>query len=260
MSEISILIVDDEPLARRRLTRQLARMEDVRVIGEAGNAAEAHDCVMKFRPDIMLLDIQMPGESGFDLLDRLNGAMPAVIFATAFDHHAIRAFNASAVDYVTKPIEPVRLEAAIARARTAVAARAGEEKVAELHETVAALRKALREHESRTIEFWVKSKEDYLRVPSDQIIRFQAERDYVRIHSGDESYLHHESLASLEQRLDPMKFIRIHRSAIVRRDCIKRLRQAPFASLIAVLTDESEIRVGRTYSSKIRALIAQKHG
>ncbi|MCI4592109.1 LytTR family DNA-binding domain-containing protein [Sphingobium sp. BYY-5] len=258
MSEISILIVDDEPLARRRLTRQLARIDNVRIIGEAGNAAEAYDLVMTLGPDVLLLDIQMPGESGFDLLDRLNAAMPVVIFATAFDHHAIRAFDASAVDYVTKPIEPVRLEAAIVRAKTAVAAKARDEKVAELHETVAALRHALRAHENRTIEFWVKSKEDYLRILSDQIIRFQAERDYVRIHSGDESYLHHESLASLEQRLDPMQFIRIHRGAIVRRDCIKRLRQAPFASLIAVLADESEIRVGRTYSSKIRALISQK--
>lgn len=259
MSEISILIVDDEPLARRRLTRHLARMEGVRVTGEACTAAEAQDHVMKFRPDVMLLDIQMPGGSGFDLLDRLKTNMPVVIFATAFDHHAIRAFQANAVDYVTKPIEPARLEAAIARARSAVTAKAREEKVAELHETVAALRKALREHESGTIEFWVKSKEDYLRISSDQIIRFQAERDYVRIHARDESYLYHESLTSLEQRLDPAQFVRIHRGAIVRRDCIKRLQQAPFSSLLAVLTDESEVRVGRTYSSKIRALIAPKH-
>lgn len=257
MNEISVLIVDDEALARRRLTRQLSRIAGSRVIGEASNATEAYGHVMTLRPDVMLLDIQMPGESGFDLLDRLGADMPVVVFVTAFDHHAVRAFEASAVDYVTKPIEPARLKAAIARARTAVAAKASEEQVSELQETVAALRDALREHESRIVDFWVKSKDDYLRIASDQVDRFQAERDHVNIHVGGVTYLYHESLSSLERRLDPAQFIRIHRSTIVRRDGIKRFRQAPFAALIAILADESTVRVGRTYSSKIRALITQ---
>lgn len=257
MNEISILIVDDEALARRRVMRQLARSTASRVIGEAGNATEAYDHVVALRPDVMLLDIQMPGESGFDLLDRLGADMPVVVFVTAFDHHAVRAFEASAVDYVTKPIEPARLNAAIARARTAVAAKASAEQVSELRETVAALRDALRQHESRSVDFWVKSKGSYLRIASDQIDRFQAERDHVNIHARGATYLYYESLSSLERRLDPAQFIRIHRSVIVRRDGIERLRQAPFAALIAILADGSAIRVGRTYASKIRALITQ---
>ncbi|MGF6231873.1 two-component system LytT family response regulator [Inquilinus ginsengisoli] len=252
MSEVTVLVVEDEPLARRRLARQLASIGGMRLVGEAGDADQACDLVRDLAPDVMLLDIQLPGGTGFDVLDRLGANAPAVVFVTAFDHHALRAFDASAVDYVTKPVDEGRLRAALSRARQAVQARKSEEHLAELRETVSALRQALRKHEGRAAEFWVKSKGAFLRIPSEQVTRFQADRDYVRIHAGDGAYFYQESLASLERRLDPTEFVRIHRSTIVRRDCIAKLRQAPFAALIAVMTDGGEIRIGRTYSKAMR--------
>lgn len=248
----TVLIVDDEPLARRRLARMIAAMPTVTLAGVAEDAEEAEAQVRSLHPDILLLDIQMPGASGFDLVERLGPAAPVVIFVTAFDHHALRAFDARAADYVTKPVEAGRLAAAIGRALLLAKAGRDEERLAELGETVAALRAALREHERADSDFWVKTRGGHVRVPAAQVMSIEAERDYVRLHTGRESYLLHESMASLERRLDPEDFLRVHRSAILRRDQIVAIRHAPFAALIAVLEDGREIRVGRTYAARVR--------
>ena len=257
MSLCSVLVVDDEPLARRRLLRLLGAMPWVGRVDEAGDVAEACRRAEAQPPDILLLDIQMPGGSGFEVLERLAQAPPAVIFVTAFDHHALRAFEANAVDYVTKPIEPGRFQLAMERARKAAAARLQGDRVAELQETVTALKRALNERERRDGEFWVKWQGEHLRIAPEQIIRFQADRDYVRIHTRGADYLYQESLASLERRLDPADFTRIHRGTIVRRGAIASIRPAPFAALVAVLCDGSEVRVGRTYAAAMRASLAR---
>lgn len=253
MSDLTILVVDDEPLARRRLLRLLGKMEWVGRIEEAADAEEARRAAQQTRPDILLLDIQMPGGSGFEVLESLGPEPPVVVFVTAFDHHALRAFEANAVDYVTKPIEPGRFARALARARIAAGARLQADRVAEMQETIASLKRTLTEQPKRPTEFWVKARGDYLRITSDNVIRFQAERDYVRIHVLGADYLFQESLSSLERRLDGEEFLRIHRGAIVRRSAIARIKQARFAALIAVLSDGSEVRVGRTYAPTIRA-------
>lgn len=253
MNDLTILVVDDEPLARRRLLRLLGKMEWVGRIEEAADAEEARRAAQQTRPDILLLDIQMPGGSGFDVLESLGPEPPVVVFVTAFDHHALRAFEANAVDYVTKPIEPGRFARALARARIAAGARLQADRVAEMQETIASLKRTLTEQPKRPTEFWVKARGDYLRITSDNVIRFQAERDYVRIHVLGADYLFQESLSSLERRLDGEEFLRIHRGAIVRRGAITRIKQARFAALIAILSDGSEVRVGRTYAPMIRA-------
>lgn len=257
MSVLTVLIVDDEPIARRRLARLLSSMDGIRIVGEAGDVAEAVDSARSLRPDLMLLDIHMPGGNGFEVLDKLGESAPAAIFVTAFDHYALRAFEKSAVDYVTKPVEPGRLSQSIARARAVVAARGSGERVAELMDMIATLRKALREGPGRSPPFWLKSRGEFIRIDSDKVDRIQAERDYVRIFSEGESYLLGESLASLAPRLDGAEFIRVHRSVILRRDMIVRYRQTAYASLVAVLTDGSEVRVGRTYARAVRAELAQ---
>lgn len=258
MKPMSVLIIDDEPLARRRLARLVGALPEAEAIGEAGNVQDACQAIEALSPDIILLDIQMPGGNGFDIVERLGGNGPAVVFVTAFDHFALRAFDAAAVDYVTKPIEPARLQMAISRARARMTAKADEERIAELNETVFALRQALRKQEAQVADIWVKSRGELIRIALDRVVRFQAERDYVRIHTEARSYLHHESLASLEGWLDPSAFLRLHRSSIVRRDCIVGLRQAPFAALIALLSDGSEIRVGRTYAKHVRPLSTER--
>lgn len=257
MTGLTVLVVDDEPLARRRLTRLLGKLDWVDQIDEAADVKEARFKIVEIQPDILLLDIQMPGGSGFDVLEQLGSASPIVVFVTAFDHHALRAFDANAVDYVTKPIDPGRFSMAMERARVAAGSRYQIDRVAELQETVTSLKQALCGQPRQTSEFWVKTIGEYVRIAPENIIRFQAERDYVRIHVTGANYLYQESLASLERRLDPVDFMRIHRSTIVRRSMIARIKQAPFASFIAVFIDGSETRVGRTYASVVRANLAR---
>lgn len=250
MTVATVLIVDDEPLARRRLERLISRRSDVKVIGEAGDMHSAVDAVRRLKPDLLLLDIHMPGGSGFDLLEKLGAEAPAAIFVTAFDHHALRAFEQNAVDYVTKPVQEGRLDLALRRALKSLG---GGERLGELQNTIETLRQALREAQLPSTQFWIKARGEYLRIPSNRILRFQADRDYVHIHVQGDSYLYGESLASLERRLDPREFTRIHRSTIVRRDAIDRLRVATYAALIAVLSDGSEVRVGRSYARALRS-------
>lgn len=252
MTRLNILVVDDEPLARRRLIRMLTKIEWVDRIEEANNVIEAQLKIKRSCPDILLLDIQMPGGSGFDVLEQLPSDPPAIIFVTAFDQFALRAFEENAVDYLTKPIDAARFILAMNRARSAVNACIQSDRIAELQEMIVTLRGALRTQSRQTAEFWVKSLGEVIRVTQDNIIRFQAERDYVRIHVSGTSYLYQETLTSLEQRLDSDEFIRIHRSNIVKRTAIVKIKKTPFSELIVVLSDGSEVRVGRTYSKNMR--------
>lgn len=257
MSGLNVLVVDDEPLARRRTIRLVHQIEGIDRVEEAGDFAQACRMIDAASPDILLLDIQMPGGSGFEVLERVAQTPPAVIFVTAFDHHALRAFEANAVDYVTKPIEPGRFREAMERALRAVTLHSRAERIAELQETVASLRTALNARAKPAVDFWVRARGDHVRISSDAIVRFEAERDYVSIHVPGGRYLYRESLSSLERRLDPTEFVRIHRSAIVRRGAIVRVRSGPFAALIAVLSDGAEVRVGRTYETRMRALLGR---
>lgn len=257
MTGFSVLIIDDEPLARGRIRRALAAMTDIYVAGEAASVGEAVVLIEQLRPDIVTLDIQLPGGSGFDLLEQLGTAAPVTIFLTAFDHHAQRAFDAHAIDYVTKPLQPARLHLAIRRACERLRASSNEERVNELQEIVRSLRHALQQTGNAGADFWVRSRGDYRRISLQGVTHIVAERDYVRIFSDGESHLHQESLTALEQRLPPDAFLRVHRSAIIRRDAIVRLKSLRFSALIAELVDGSEVRVGRTYAARIRAELAR---
>lgn len=258
MTGLIVLVVDDEPLARRRLVRLLSKLDWVGHIEQATDVAEARLKTLELQPDILLLDILMPGGSGFDVLEQLGPEPPIVVFVTAFDHHALRAFEANAVDYLTKPIEPGRFGLAMERAKSAIGARNQTDRIAELQETILALKRALRESPRKTHEFWIKVRGEYIRITQDNITRIQAERDYVRIHVEGAEYLYHETLTALEQRLSPEDFIRIHRSAIVRRNAVARIKQAPFAAMIAVMKDGAEVRIGRTYAAVVRNQLTKR--
>lgn len=254
---IRAAIIDDEPLARRRVRRALSRVPDVEIVGEAGNIREAAALIEQHAPNLLLLDIQMPNGSGFDLLEQLDGVTPAVVFVTVYDEYAIDAFEARAVDYVLKPVEFERLELAVERARGVIERREQEQRLTELQTMVSTLRGALNERAERNISLWVSSRGETHRVRANDIVWIQAERDYVRLHTGGRSYLYHESLAALERKLDPASFIRVHRSAIIRRQHVRSFRRGQFASLTAVLEDGTEIRVGRTYERIIRDAIRE---
>lgn len=253
MNQTCVLVVDDEPLARRRVTRLLRQVPWVAAVEEAANVREALEVLTRAQPGIILLDIQMPGGSGFDLVEQLPSPAPVIVFITAFDDQARRAFDARAIDYVTKPIEPGRFHAALERARRAVEDRASGERIAELEEVIATLRRAVAPPAPRSPELWVRTKGDFVRIAPTAITRIQAERDYVRIHAEGQDYLYAESLSALERNLPPSEFVRVHRSTIVRIDAIARVKAGAFSSLAVVLRDGTELRVGRTYTAGIRA-------
>lgn len=247
--ELAAVIVDDEPIARRRLARLLTTIGGVRVVAEAGDVAAAVEEVRRHRPDLLLLDVRMPGGDGFDVVDALRDAPPAVVFVTAFGHYALPAFAADAVDYLTKPVEEERLEAALMRVRQRLETRDAAERLAEMTAAFQALRQAMRQEQTGLPPFWVRTRGRLVRVAAAGVTRIDAERDYSRLYADGETYLLDETLASLESRLPAEQFIRVHRSTILRTEAIKGFRRGRHGSWSVELLDGSEVRIGRSYLS-----------
>lgn len=262
MSEtLRILAVDDEPLALTRIELLLSRIADVELVDKALSGADALDRIQELRPDVVLLDIKMTGRSGFDVVEQLSGPhVPLVIFVTAFDQFATRAFDVGAVDYVLKPVELGRLAAALQRARRSLTAIDAEQRIEELRRVVSALREQARVVESKRYEseIWAEHRGEFVRISVAALDWVSAERDYVRLHAHGHSYLLRETISSLEARLDPELYVRVRRSALVRIDRVTGVRKAGYGDFRVTLTDASEIRVGRTYVQKIRSMIAPR--
>ncbi|MBV8687377.1 MAG: response regulator transcription factor [Alphaproteobacteria bacterium] len=242
---IRFLVVDDEPLAIERLQLLLARMEGVALAGTALEGAAALRLVEATEPDAILLDIAMPGVDGIDVARALAGRpkAPLVIFVTAFDTFAVAAFDLEAVDYVMKPVSAERLGRAVERARERLATR-GEEAPAQARRDSALIE-----------EFWVSEPRGGLvRLPAAEVERVTAERDYMRLHAGRRSWLINDTISRLEQALDPARFVRIHRSAIVRRDFVAGLRRDEDGRWWARLADGAEQKVGRLYVKNAKGL------
>ncbi|MGX7951175.1 LytR/AlgR family response regulator transcription factor [Tsuneonella sp. HG249] len=232
------LIVDDEPLAIERMQIICARIHELRVVGTASDGAAALRLIDALTPDLVLLDMTMPEMDGLSVARSLvkKAQRPAVIFVTAHEHFAVEAFDLEAVDYVLKPVTPERLARAVERA----SARRGT---------------APSRPESDWLnELWVPHRSELLRIEVSQVSRIDAERDYVRLHVGDRTYLLLQTIAGLEERLDPSKFIRIHRSTILRRDCIRGLRHDGLGVWSIELEDGETLRIGRTYMPRVKAM------
>ena len=235
------LIVDDEPLAVERVQVICAELPAVRVIGTASDGAAALRLAEKLQPDLVLLDMTMPELDGLGVARRFaeQAEAPVVIFVTAHDHFAVEAFDLEAVDYVLKPVSADRLERAIERA----VARRGQR----------------RQKASRYLdELWVPHRSELLRIAVSKVHQIDAERDYVRLHVGGgetaRSYLLLQTIAGLEERLDPEQFIRIHRSTILRRDHIRGLRHDGLGVWSAELVNGEALRIGRTYLARVKAM------
>jgi two-component system response regulator AlgR len=241
---LRLLVVDDEPLAVERLQLLLARIEGVQLAGTASDGAAALRLVEAVEPDAVLLDIAMPGMDGIDVARAFSklARPPVVVFVTAFDAFAVAAFDVEAVDYVMKPVAAERLARAVERARERVARRAtvgGAPPVA----TPAHIE-----------EFWVSEARGLVRLAAGDVDRITAERDYMRLHVGRRSWLINHTIARLEEELDPTRFIRLHRSAMVRRDFVTGLRRDEGGRWWARLADGDEQKVGRLYVQNARAL------
>ncbi|CUS46291.1 MAG: LytTR family DNA-binding domain-containing protein [Pseudomonadota bacterium] len=264
MSAFSIVTVDDEPLALRRLEIVLNGIPNARLLGSASSCDEAVALISERRPDIVLLDIRLRDGTGFDILDRLpRGVTPAVIFITAFDHFAIRAFEVSAVDYVLKPIDPPRLLEAIDRARARLAADTSASQVQEMRAIIEDLRAEFhdRARSPYETELWIRGATGSLtRVPLDLVDWVSSEDDYVRLHTGATSHLLRLSIRAFEGRVDPAQFIRVHRAALVRLSRIAEVRRTATGRREVILQGGARIAAGRVHAKRLRALLLERDG
>lgn len=241
-SPIRTLVVDDEPLAIERLQILCAREPMIDLVGTASDGEAALRLIDALEPEMLLLDIAMPGLDGIGVARAIEQGRckPAVVFCTAFDQYAVTAFDLSATDYLLKPVAQDRLGRAVARVL--------ERRKAPIDDSPAS---------QYAQEFWVPHRSEMIRVAAQDIDRIEAERDYMRLHIGQRSFLLHQTITELERRLDPAEFVRLHRSTIVRRDHIARLSHDGMGVWHAVLRDEEKIRIGRTYLPAARALMGR---
>ncbi|HME08832.1 MAG TPA: protein kinase [Bryobacteraceae bacterium] len=242
---LRVMIVDDEDLARQLLREYLEAIPGVEVVAECGNGFEAVKAIAEHSPDLVLLDVQMPKLDGFEVLELIGHQVP-VIFTTAFDQYAIRAFDAQAVDYLLKPFSQDRLEKAIERARQRLGRTLP--KPAEL---AAAARPPL--HYLQRIV--VKDGTRVHIIPTDRLDYAEAQDDYVALHSAGKSYLKQQTISSLETALDPVQFIRIHRSHLVNLDRVAKIEPYTKDSRIAILSDGTQLPVSRAGYDRLKALL-----
>ena len=228
------LIVDDEPLARRELRRLLVAHPSIQIVGEAGEIDEAHERIESLAPGVVFLDIQMPGGSGFDLLAQLDW-IPRIIFTTAYDRYAVKAFDVNALDYLLKPIEPERLAAALDKLQAT---------------PLAARREA---HKDSPLEqLFVRDGPRCWFIPLRDVSVFSAEGNYVRMQWGQERPLLGRSLAALESKLDPQRFFRANRQQIINLQFIRSVELGVGGRLHVQLNDGREIRISRRQARQFR--------
>jgi two-component system LytT family response regulator len=243
VSPLHTLIVDDERLARSELRRLLEPREPVEVVGEAANADEAEAAIRKHDPDLLLLDVQMPGDSGFDLLERLD-AVPHVVFVTAYDEYAIRAFKVNALDYLVKPVEPGRLDDAIETVR---------ERAAETTPRAAVSGEAEpRRPLTAEDQVFVKDGKRCWFVQLADVRLFEAAGNYTRLYFEGETPLIHRSLSYLEDRLDPGRFFRASRQHILNLRWVDDVTRWSKGKLKATLEDGTEVELSRRRSRAFR--------
>jgi len=250
-----VLIVDDEPLARRRLKWLLEQIGEPAPCGEAASCSEAIALTTVLDPDVVLLDVRMRDGNAFDYLNRApDGRTPIIILVTAFDSHAVDAFQNEVLDFLVKPVAADRLRAALDRAQGALRKRALQAKVESLELALADIRDRVADDESPDYqaEFWIRRNlTGFVRVAADDIDWISAEEDYVRLVCGAHSHLLRSTLADLEKRLDPAKFVRIHRSTIVQGDRIIEFRRSA-KGFEARLVNGTALRVGRVYAKRVK--------
>ncbi|HQU85101.1 MAG TPA: LytTR family DNA-binding domain-containing protein [Pyrinomonadaceae bacterium] len=249
--KIKTLIVDDEPLARDRVRRFLRDEKEIEIVGEAGNGAEAIEFIKKENPELVFLDIQMPEKNGFEVIKSLDAkSLPTIIFVTAYDNYALQAFDASALDYLLKPFNRERFSRAVARACEHIE----NKKRGNLDERIASLIADLKTEKKYLERLVVKSVGRVFFLKTDEIDWIEAAGNYLKLHVGRESHLIRETMNSIESKLDPDKFLRIHRSTIVNIDRIKELHPMFSGDYDVVLQTGAKITLSRNYRERFLEL------
>ena len=249
---LRILIVDDEPLARTRIRSLLDKEPDATVVGECGDGQQAVTLINELQPDLLFLDVQMPVLDGFGVVESLDiDRMPAIIFVTAYDRYAIRAFEVHALDYLLKPFDRDRFQRALSRARDELSRqekKASTEKLLELLEDVQTQRKPL-----QRLVIKAAGRVFFLRL--EEIDWIEAAGNYVKLHAGKETHLLRETMNTLEGRLNTDQFVRIHRSTIVNLDRVKELQPWFHGDYRVILNDGTHLTLSRGYRQKLQELL-----
>ncbi len=241
-----MLVVDDERPARQKLRRLINREPDIEAVFEAPDGVRALELIRSEEPDVVFLDIEMPGVDGFGVIEALAvDARPQIVFVTAFDQYAVRAFDAHAVDYVLKPFDTERLTRALRRARERIMAEDGWQR---LDEAVAAVRK---QNPTPLERLLVQQGDHALLISVARVDRFEAERNYVIVHVGAERYRLRATLDGVEARLDPTLFARVSRSTVLNLERVKELRPWGHGDYLVVLNGGAEVRLSRRYRDRL---------
>ena len=239
-----VIIVDDETPARSLIKEFLEDYEDLILLEECNNGVDAVKMINTFKPDLIFLDIQMPGLTGFEVLKRLD-EMPQVIFSTAYDQYALNAFEVHAVDYLLKPFKRERFDEAIQQLRN---------QSTDYLSQIQSLVSTLYSQDSYLTNILVSFKNKLINIPVDQIILIKAEGNYAKLLTQEAAYLSSYGISKLEQKLNPQQFIRVHRSTLININCVKEVYSYP-ANFEVVMNNGDMVRVSRSYLDKIRKLI-----
>ena len=246
-----VVVCDDEILAVERLVRMLSKIDDIVIEGSAQNGRDALALVDRYAPDALFLDIEMPALDGFDVVEALaadaKASPPLIVFVTAYPQFAAHAFDTGAIDFLIKPVRHARLETAVARLRDVIEQRDARRRLAELASQIDALRAEGGTGGAPSNEIWVHRRAERVRVDLDSVEMVQAEGEYVRLFVRDQSYLHRASIGSIAARLDPARFMRVHRSYVIRLDLISKVRRKAAGGYSLLLVSGSEIPLGRLY-------------
>jgi len=248
---IRALVVDDEPLARERIRMLLEDESDIELIGECRDGAEAVRAIDEEGPDLVFLDVQMPEVDGFEVLEVIGpGRAPVVVFVTAYDEYAIRAFDVHALDYLLKPFDGERFRQAIGRARASIRAKADVDR-----EKLAALLGDLRDERRYLERIVVKTAGRVVFLAIDEIDWIGGAGNYVELHAGERKHLVRDTMKAIESKLDPDKFVRVHRSHIVNMDRVKSMEPWFHGEYVLILEDGTELQSSRTYSDRLRQML-----
>lgn len=269
--KISTLIVDDEPLARKGLSLRLAEFDNIKLVGECKSGLEAVTLIPQLRPDLVFLDIQMPGLNGFQVihkLQELNQTIPIIVFVTAFDSYAIKAFDIHALDYILKPLDNQRLASAIAKVEHYIGLKKEEGQSQKLVRLVAdftgedcedILRKLASGENISNHSFpdilAIKDGSEITRVNISEIQWIDAAGDYMCVHTTDQTHIMRKTMKELDQQLDPRKFVRVHRSAIVNINYVQKLISHISGEYHLILNNGSELKVSRSHRDKVKDMI-----
>lgn len=248
---LRVLVVDDEKWARRRVVALLQDEPDLDIVGECSCGEDAVASIIELEPDVVFLDIQMDGMDGFDVIDAVGiDRMPVVIFATAYDSYAVRAFEAHAIDYLLKPLREDRLRQSVGRARQEV-----EHRSRGPSQELGALLEQIRTRTGHLKRIAVSSADRITILPVSEVSWFEAAGNYVKLHVGDRHHLARRTMKELQSRLDPEQFVRVHRSAIVNIDRVRELQPWFRGEQVLILDDDTRITIGRRFREDLIRLL-----